>query len=426
MRSTMRLPGLIETPAGWAWLFGFMLIFWAPLPGEQRLPAIFLAILGIWLHFRHREDVAIFPGMREMRTTLALLILPCLASLPFSLAPRDTLGILLVLITFHWIGLAILAGLAGKPPRWMLLALAATLCFWAVDALVQWVFGVDFLGVPRAPSGRLLGIFGDNQRLGFMLGVMMPLVILPLVRDRPYTAMACYGFLAFIVGLVGSRAAMVFAVLAGAVLLYRLPGWRHRLGLLSAGLAILAAAILLSPIHSQRILERNYTAYLDNPAYSRGEALFLQVDDFLSGRLKIWSTAGNMFLARPLTGVGAGAFDEAYDRYSTRPDDQFTARGGYPGGVYHAHQLYVSSAAETGLVGLACLAAMIAYLVRWYRRLPPQGREHAAPYAYSLLIAFFPFNSQHGIYIGWWFMTLFFLLCAMLAAGERGRAEASS
>lgn len=422
----MTFPGLLRTPTGWAWLFSFMLIFWAPLPGEQRLPAVCLAILGLWLHMRRPADIAELPGRREMRATLALLVLPCLASLPFSLAPRDTLGILLVLTVFHWVGLAVLSGLAAKPPRWLLLALGATLCFWALDALVQLILGVDLLGVPRAQSGRLLGIFGDNQRLGFMLGVMMPLVIVPLARARPYAAMVCYGFLAFIVGMVGSRAAIVFALLAGAVLFHRLPGWRHRLGLLGAGLAIVAGAILLSPIHSQRILERNYTTYLDNPAYSRGEALFLQVDDFLSGRLKIWSTAGNMFLARPLTGVGAGAFDEAYDHYSTRPDDQFTTRGGYPGGVYHAHQLYVSAAAETGLVGLACLVAMIVYLVRWYRGLPPEGREHAAPYAYSMLIAFFPINSQHGVYIGWWFMTLFLLLCAMLAAGEHGRAKRPS
>lgn len=422
----MTFPGLLRTPTGWAWLFSFMLIFWAPLPGEQRLPAVCLAILGLWLHMRHPADIAELPGRREMRATLALLVLPCLASLPFSLAPRDTLGILLVLTVFHWVGLAVLSGLATKPPRWLLLALGATLCFWALDALVQLILGVDLLGVPRAQSGRLLGIFGDNQRLGFMLGVMMPLVIVPLARARPYAAMVCYGFLAFIVGMVGSRAAIVFALLAGVVLFHRLPGWRHRLGLLGASLAIVAGAILLSPIHSQRILERNYTTYLDNPAYSRGEALFLQVDDFLSGRLKIWSTAGSMFLARPLTGVGAGAFDEAYDHYSTRPDDQFTTRGGYPGGVYHAHQLYVSAAAETGLVGLACLVAMIVYLVRWYRGLPPEGREHAAPYAYSMLIAFFPINSQHGVYIGWWFMTLFLLLCAMLAAGEHGRAKRTS
>jgi O-antigen ligase len=424
MKQTLR--ELLTTFHGWAWLLGFMLIFWAPLPGEQRLPTVALIAMGLWLQFRRRDEVAALPGKRPMRQVLLLLAAPCIIALPFSEAPKDSLGILLVFFLFYWVGLAILAGLATRPVRIFTLALGVTLLLWGLDGLVQLVFGVDLIGVPRAASGRLFGIFGDNQRLGVTLGVMMPLAFLPLVERKPLLAMLAFAFLTFIVSLVGARAAMVFALLAGGVLLYVLPGWRYRLGLVVAGLAVIVSAIFISPIHTERILHRDYTAYLDNPALSKDEALFLQVDDILSGRLKIWSTGWNMFQAHPLVGVGAGAFDDAYDRYSTRPDDQFTTKGGYPGGVYHAHQLYVSAAAETGLIGLACLAGIIALLVRWYRSLPPTGRQLAAPYAYSLMIAFFPLNSQHGLFIGWWFITLFLLLCAMLAAGEQGRSNAAA
>lgn len=415
---------LLTTLHGWAWLLSFMLIFWAPLPGEQRLPAAGLIILGFWLWFRRRAKLAELPGRRQMGLSLLLLGLPCLISLPLSLAPKDTLGIMLILFVFYWVGLAILTGLASRPARLLTVALGATLVFWGFDGLVQLIFGVDLLGIPRVASGRLLGIFGDNQRLGVSLGVMMPLAFMPLVARRPLLAMLVYAFLAFIVSLVGARAAMLFALLAGGVLFYKLPDWRYRLGLVAAGSAVILGAILISPIHTERILERNYTAYIDNPAYTQDEKLFLQVDDILSGRLKIWATGWNMLRDRPLAGVGAGAFDDAYDRYSTRPDDQFTTKGGYPGGVYHAHQLYVSAAAETGLIGLASLIALIVMLTRWYRALPPEGRNQAAPYAYSLMIALFPLNSQHGLFIGWWFMTLFLLLCAMLAAGEQGRSAA--
>lgn len=420
------LRDLLTSVHGWAWLLGFMLIFWAPLPGEQRLPAIGLIFLGLWLSFRRRNELAALPGRRQMTHVLLLLAAPCLISLPFSQAPKDSLGILLVFFLFYWVGLAVLTGLASRPARFFTAALGATLVFWGVDALIQLIFGVDLFGIPRAASGRLFGIFGDNQHLGVMLGVMMPLAFMPLVERKPLLAMLAFAFLTFIVSLVGARAAMVFALLAGAVLLYVLPGWRYRLGLVATGLAVIVSAVFISPIHTERILQRDYTAYLDNPAYSEDEALFLQADDFLSGRLKIWATGWNMFRANPLVGIGAGAFDDAYDQYSTRPDDQFTTRGGYPGGVYHAHQMYVSAAAETGLVGLTCLAAMILLMVRWYRALPTAGRKSAAPYAYCLMIAFFPLNSQHGLFIGWWFITLFLLLCAMLAAGEQGRRAAST
>lgn len=424
MRPALR--DLLTSVHGWAWLLSFMLIFWAPLPGEQRLPAVGLILLGLWLRFMHREALASLPGKRLMTQVLLLLAAPCIVALPFSQAPNDSGGILLVFFLFYWVGLAVLTGLASRPARFLTVALGATLVFWGIDALIQLIFGVDLFGIPRAASGRLFGIFGDNQHLGVMLGVMMPLAFLPLVERKPWLAMLAYAFLTFIVSLVGARAAMVFALLAGAVLLYELPGWRYRLGLVVAGMAVILSAIFISPIHSERILQRDYTAYLDNPAYSKEEALFLQADDFLSGRLKIWSTGWNMFQAHPLVGIGAGAFDDAYDRYSTRPDDQFTTKGGYPGGVYHAHQLYVSAAAETGLIGLACLAAIIVLVVRWYRTLPPAGRHLAAPYAYSLMIALFPLNSQHGLFIGWWFITLFLLLCAMLAAGEQGRRAAAT
>ncbi|MBK6743204.1 MAG: O-antigen ligase family protein [Hydrogenophilales bacterium] len=408
---------------GWAWLLSFMLIFWAPLPGEQRLPATLLLPLGLWLSLRRREEVNSLPGLRELRWFFLMLIVPCLASLPFSQAPEATVNVLAILILSYWVGLVMLAGLASRPIRLLTWGITATLLFWSLDALLQWSYGVDLLGIPLHPEGRVLGIFRDNQHLGVMLGVLLPVLVLPLAKPRPAAAMACFGLVTFVIGLSGARAALVFAILAGAGLAYQLPGWRQRLGMLMLGMGVLVGAISLSPIHTQRLLERDYSSHLDNPAYSRNEALFLQADDFLSGRLKIWDTGWNMFQAHPLVGVGAGAFDAAYDRYSTRPDDQFTARGGYPGGVHHAHQLYVSAAAETGIIGLASLLALFVILIRWYRALRPAGQERAYPYAFSLCIAVFPFNSQHSVYIGWWFATLLFLACAMLVAGTEGNRE---
>jgi hypothetical protein len=108
-----------------------------------------------------------------------------------------------VFFLFYWVGLAILAGLATRPVRIFTLALGATLLLWGLDGLVQLVFGVDLIGVPRAASGRLFGIFGDNQRLGVTLGVMMPLAFLPLVERKPLLAMLAFAFLTFIVSLVG-------------------------------------------------------------------------------------------------------------------------------------------------------------------------------------------------------------------------------
>jgi O-antigen ligase len=418
---TFRPRALFTTFEGWAWLLGLMLVFWAPLPGEQRLPATLLLPMGLWIAWRWRDRLNSLPGLREMRVFLACLILPCLASLPFSADLDASLRVLTILVLFYWVGLALLLGLDARPIHYFTLGVGATLLLWAVDALVQWRMGVDLIGVPLNPQGRVFGPFADNQHLGFLTGVLLPVVTLPLAERRPVGAVVLFGLLTFVIGLVGARAALVFALLAGVALFMQLGTWRHRLLLLATVIGGVLAVVNLSPVHTERLLQRDYGRYLDNPAYSRDEAVFLQVDDFLSGRLKIWATGWNMFHAHPLVGVGAGAFDKAYDDYSTRPDDQFTTQGGYPGGVHHAHQLYVSAAAETGLIGLTALAVLLVALIRWYRALPRAGRARAWPYACALMVAFFPLNSQHSLYIGWWFGTVFLIVCAMLVAGEQGR-----
>jgi O-antigen ligase len=423
---TLRPRALFTTFEGWAWFLGLMLVFWAPLPGEQRLPATLLLPLGLWIAWRRRDRLNDLPGSRPMRIFLACLILPCLASMPFSADLDASMRVLVILVLFYWVGLALRLGLDARPIRWFALGVGATLLLWALDALIQWRLGVDLLGLPLHPQGRVFGPFGDNQRLGFLAGILLPIVTLTLADRRPIAAVLVFGLLTFVIGLVGARAALVFALLAGVALLFHLGAWRHRLLLLATVVGGVLAVVNLSPVHSERLLQRDYTRYLDDPAYTRGEAVFLQADDFLSGRLKIWHTGWNMFRAHPLVGVGAGAFDTAYDDYSTRPDDQFTTRGGYPGGAHHAHQLYVSAAAETGLVGLAALAYLFTTLIRWYRALPPPGRAHAWPYACALLVAFFPINSQHSLYIGWWFGTVFLIVCAMLVAGEQGRRLATT
>jgi O-antigen ligase len=415
---------LFGTWQGWAWLLSLMLLAWAPLPGEQRLPATLMVPFGLWLLLARRDTVANLPGLRVMNLTFLLIFLPALISLPGSSDLRSTLGVLVIGALSYCVGLVLLAGLASRPARQFSLGVTVILLFWALDGIVQWLFGVDLFGVPLNVQGRVFGLFADNQRMGYLLGVLIPVATLPLAARRPYLAMALYAALTFAVGLVGARSALVFALLSAPPLLYTLPTWRPRLALGVAGVLVVAAALIQSPVLSERVLHRDYARHLNDPALAPDEALFLQVDDVLSGRLKIWATAWNMVRANPVAGVGAGAFDNAYDRYSTRPDDQFTSRGGYPGGVHHAHQLYVSAAAETGLVGLGAIIAMLVMLWRWYRALPEAGRRAAFPYACSLGVAFFPLNSQHSLYIGWWYATILLILCAMLTAGEGAREDA--
>jgi O-antigen ligase len=150
---------------------------------------------------------------------------------------------------------------------------------------------------------------------------------------------------------------------------------------------------------------------------------FAGIDAALSGRLYIWDVGLRMLADRPLTGVGAGSFERAYQDYSHRPNDPFRRDGGHAQ-VYHAHQLYVAVAAETGLPGLLGLIAIWVLLVRWYRRAPPQRRDAARPYAMALFLAAFPLNSQTLLYRPWWFPVLL-LLTALLLVCLEGESESA-
>lgn len=427
-----------------AWWMSFMLVFWAPFYGEQRIPSTLLLLVGVWLHFKDRNLINTLPGARVLGAIFLSLLITILITTPFSLEVGESLLIILVIVLHYWAGLAIISGLSTRPPVHLSIGIALTLAFWAADGLLQRFHGSDLFGFGLGADGRIFGPFGDNQRLGYITGVMLPVVLWPWVRQYPRWVITAMLLAIFIIGLGGSRSSLIYAALAGVGLFFRFSSWRQRIALVTLAPMALVATTLLSPPLKERMIERGYAPLTESgqlsttaptteadiaPAVNlppkkpepatRKLPSFQQIDLILSGRLTIWETAWKMLSDRPWVGVGVGAFDNVYDHYSSRPDDPFRTGGSYQFGVHHAHQLYVATAAETGVIGLFGLLLAIAIGYRWYQSLPPAQKEQASPYAYALFIAVFPLNSQHGLYIGWWFPILLLLLCAMLAAGSK-------
>jgi O-antigen ligase len=416
-----RIVDLLFTRHGLAWFMAVMLVFWAPLPGEQRLPILFLIPIGIWLHSARRAQHTPLPGLSLLRACFLLLIVPVLTSLPGSANPDSTTRIAIVLAVSYFVAVALIAGLSSRPPLWFSRALGLIFGLWIIDGLIQWHFGVDILGVPLLDN-RIVEPFGDNLRMSVLMGVMMPIALFPLSARQPVIALLFYVGITCVIGLSGARASLVFALLTGVGLFFQLPSWRHRIALIVGCLGVVGYAAWFSPALKQRLVESNYSEIMRNPGDNNQatSAYMPGLDEYLSGRVTIWHTAWQMFHAHPVVGIGAGAFDEAYPHYITRPDDPF--RGGSSGRhVFHAHQLYISAAAETGIIGLTGLLASIVLVVRWYRRLPVEARARAYPYAYSLGVALFPLNSQHNLFIGWWYFTLLLSFCAMLATSRETR-----
>jgi len=136
------------------------------------------------------------------------------------------------------------------------------------------------------------------------------------------------------------------AILLGLLFYYRIPLRRmiaeHRAAFLGAACA--AAALLLALV---ALKARQHTQLIQG-----------------MNRFHWWTSALRMFLAHPLTGVGAGGFATAYPFY----------RAGAAQGTLHAHSFPLQLLAETGAAG--ALAALL--LGAAYRRLllrSPEGAE---------------------------------------------------
>lgn len=386
-----------------------LLVFWSPFSGGPRVFSVLLAVMGGWLLYRER--VALFARTAIRRWTIIFLLLwiPLLLALPASLAFSSSLKLVAALPVFFLVGVALIHCLRHDADRlWLAKGIGLTLLLWLADALVQYAFGTNLLGVPLTDDGRIVGMFGDNLHLSLFLAVLAPIGVWLLLPTNALWVVGFYLACASVALLSGSRMTLVMLLLVAAGVYWH-ARWRYKLPFLIVAVVVAGGLLTLAASHPllQERLERTRAV---------GEWTFAGIDTALSGRLTIWETAGRMLADRPLTGVGAGAFAAAYDRYATRADDPFRSGGSFVGGVYHAHQMYVSIAAESGLIGLAAVLAALFLGVKWYWTAPPACREQAWPFALGLLVAVFPINSQPVIYTLWWFPILLLLLCASLAA----------
>lgn len=378
---------------------------------SPAVPAFLLCLMGLWLLWRERVALFDAPAMRRWPLMFLLLYVPVLISVPGSLEPRTSLTIAAVLPLYFFAGLALVRALRETVQReWLARWVAVLLLFWAADGAIQYLFGVDLFGVPIGPQDRVLGPFANNTRLPLMLALFAPLMLAAFLPERPRLAWLAFAFVAVVAILNGTRTMLPWLAVVAVALFLRLPKSRWRWAAL---LALVAGAVTVVALSPALVAKLGMLRYVDSLGFET-------FDRLLSFRLTIWDTAVNMLMDRPWTGVGAGAFDSAYNEYALRSADFFRDLGLSP---YHAHHLYFGVAAESGLPGLAALTAMAVLGVRWYFALPREARRPAWPYAVAMLIYAFPVNSQPVPFTHWMFPVLLLLLAGMLAALDPPRTE---
>jgi O-antigen ligase len=247
---------------------------------------------------------------------------------------------------------------------WALVVTGALLAGISVLQAVTHTYGNSYLGLARADVRQLVGSthgyrsagpIGDPNFYGLMLAAVVPLAVLRfLYEGRPILRAGALGSTLLLVAGVGlsySRGALLALVVSALLLLVlvRLPVRK-----LLTGAAVLLVLAALSPAH--------YLQRLENIG---------RADHSFQGHAGSLSVALAMFADHPLLGVGADNYQATYLPYA-RQLHAFDAAS-------TAHDLYLATASETGLIGLLAFGGAMFAVLRsgWRTRAAALGENDA-------------------------------------------------
>lgn len=245
------------------------------------------------------------------------------------------------------VGLLVLFASLFSNERWRRAGWIAIVAAGAIEAVIglrDWTQTVIFQG---DPSWRIFGtMYNPNVLAGYLL-VVIPatVVVLALARqwddrggeDRPRIGSILAGF-ALVVAcaallLTASRAGLLGAIFAVAVLVGGLPT-RIRASWIVAAVAAMIVLVIVAPPLRERVLSATAESH---------SAVF---------RWYTWVGTADMIAARPITGFGPGSFEHAYPQF---------AQVGF---TRMAHQTPLQIAADAGLPALALVLAAVLMIAR--------------------------------------------------------------
>jgi O-antigen ligase len=393
-------------------LFAVMIIAWSPFSGGARLPTLLLAMVGAGLLLVKLPALRQQRAVRRWTAVFLLLWLPMWLSLLHAFDVKATFAAIAWFSLMYLAGVTLIVLLQQAVVRQLLARwLGWVIALWILDSVIQYLFGVDMLGMPKTPEGRITGMFSDLHQ-----GILM-LAVLPLVF---YHWQPKYGWLAWAM-LLGAGVVVMLSGARGYLYIYMLllllglwrrqPGWKAWLAVLALPLLIAMLASVLNPQLAK------YKLHNTQAITASGQTLFERANHALSYRLNLWETGLHMWQAEPLTGIGSNNYKRAYAQYSSRADDPFASN------PTHSHNIYVEWLAETGLAGGVGLLAIVLLCVRWFRQADVLSQHQAWPYALPLMVIYFPVNTTQPMLVPWWFPVLMLLACAFIASLERSQDD---
>jgi len=245
------------------------------------------------------------------------------------------------------------------------------------------------------------GMYGDPNRLAMSLIAVMPFSIYALLTTKKRWVRALFAAtLAAQLGaivLTHSRSGSLATAAALAFALFR--GKRSIARKVFLGALIVAGVVAFAP---ETFWERNATI----TSY--------ESDLSVEGRERSWQVLGVILEERPFTGVGAGAYLAAWDRFAP-----LSASGRH----FIAHNILLEIVGELGVLAFGLFLWWVAWVVLRLWRAgddPLIGAEARAIFA--ALAGYLVTEMANGFSLSWW---LYFLFGCALAVTRLARSRAA-
>lgn len=305
-------------------------------------------------------------------------------------------------------------------------------------------FWIDFAYFPQGPNPA--STFVNRNFFAEYVVSTIPFSVYLLVQAK---GSARITLMAFTVGfnivalmMTGTRGALTALwMFLGLILPVILILYRKQLSFSSwdSGKRILAAGVLLATVVGLGMINSGNpklladSQYLGSNAFDRAfkrtASIGLGAGDYsLSVRLIMWTATAKMIEARPLSGVGAGAWEAMQPLYQTEGSQLETD--------YYVHNEILQLLAEYGLTGWIFLLLLFGYLLvaawKTFRNRTPEGLAEA-PLRAIVLASMLAFLTVSNIGFPWRLAStgcMFALCLALLAASDarlsiRGPAAAT-
>jgi O-antigen ligase len=243
-------------------------------------------------------------------------------------------------------------------------------------------FLLDFSLFPQGPHPA--STFVNRNFFAEFAVCTMPFIAMLLARARRMGEVAVLSLMAgeviLAICMTGTRSALI-ALWLQLVVLFPLIAWRCRkalaIGSWSRATRVMSVAILLGTVcgigsvptaDAQLAAEGRGVTALERALHRT--ASIAPGDPSLSMRLVMWRATARMVAANPVTGVGAGAWENEVPLYQ--------GEGALVETDYYVHNEFLQLIAEYGAVGWAFLAALLGWLAHAAWRTWKESDPHEA------------------------------------------------